>query len=148
MIRVLLAEDNPADVRLIRMALDQAGWAAPPAAVTTAVVTNGEDAIASLSAARPDLVILDLNLPRYTGAEVLKFIRRRPQLSGVPVVVLSSSPEDFMRAQIRGESVEADSYLTKPADLDEFLALGAVIRRCYESVTASPSDKPPPRVTN
>src|SRR5579863_8724357 len=124
-LHVLIAEDNPGDARLIRMALTEAGWTTPPR-----VVTNGEDAIAYFASARPDLVILDLNLPRYTGAEVLKSIRDRPESRAIPVVILSSSPEDIMRAKVRSEAVEANCYLTKPADIDEFLALGAIIRRC------------------
>jgi len=88
---------------------------------------------------RPDLIILDLNLPKRDGAEVLQVIRTTDELRSLPVVVLSSSPMDVMKSKLHKAKVEANCYLTKPADLDEFLALGKRFRCCYEKALRSKS---------
>jgi CheY-like chemotaxis protein len=136
---ILIAEDNPGDVRLIRLALEETkNW---PTHVS--VARDGEQAIAMLEARAGqagsghtpglDLIILDYNLPKRSGAEVLKMIRRTEPLQTIPVVVLSSSPEYFLREKMQGANVEATCYITKPPDFDEFLQLGDQIRRCYET---------------
>src|SRR5205807_9890203 len=84
-----------------------------------------------------DLVILDFNLAKRSGAEVLKSIRGNQRLQTLPVVILSSSPEYFLREKMQDAQVEADCYLTKPPDFDEFVRLGEQIRHCYESGRAA-----------
>lgn len=130
--RILLAEDNPLDVRLIRYALQQEqNW---PTDVVLA--EDGEKAIhylmqqnSSANGTNPDLVILDLNLPKMDGTEVLQFIRTTRGLQDLPVVVVSSSPKEISEGIVRQAKVEANGYVMKPIDIDEFLALGAVFRR-------------------
>ncbi len=100
--------------------------------VELTVVWDGQEAFDYLDAlgpfARsplPDLVILDLNLPKNDGSTILKRIREKPEYADVPVVVLTSSnsPKDRSMAARLG----AASFLTKPADLDQFLALGGIL---------------------
>ncbi len=102
-------------------------------------VGDGEAALAYLQgegafrdAARPDLVLLDLNLPKIDGRDVLQFIRSHPALHELPVIILSSSPQDAM-----GElAVEATCYIQKPPDLDNYLKIGSLIRDCWQTATA------------
>ena len=117
-IEILLVEDNPADVRFFREALHMAGIRHQ-----LAVATNGEEAMALLhrvgqfrSAARPEVIVLDLKLPRVSGHAVLAAIRVDPELRTIPVVVLTSSyaPRD----QERSYDLEADHYVTKPIGLE------------------------------
>jgi PAS domain S-box-containing protein len=113
-LRVLLAEDNEGDVRLIERALRQV---APGCEVFS--VDNGVKALAFLrqgpeypDAARPDLVLLDLKLPRKTGLEVLAELKREPSLRRIPVIVLSSSRADHDIA--RAYELQATAYVAKP----------------------------------
>lgn len=131
--RILLVDDNLADVRIIRMALAEAGdWV-----TQIAVLHDGDDAIAYLqraaaSAQLPDLLVLDLNLPRCPGTEVLRFIQREGAMWQVRVAILSSSPEDVIEREVADAGVKADCCFTKPSNLDAFLALGQELRRCAE----------------
>jgi chemotaxis family two-component system response regulator Rcp1 len=137
--RVLIVEDNPADVLLLRCAIKEVGnWP-----VETTVAADGEQAIVILrkqgldgQSSLPDLVILDLNLPRYHGAEVLKVIRTSDALEKLPVIILSSYPRDVMLEKVRTHGVEADCYYTKPQDFDKFLVLVREIHECYETARA------------
>jgi DNA-binding response OmpR family regulator len=131
-IKILLAEDNPHDVRLIRYALQQEqNW------LTELVVAeDGEKAIhcllqqdSSANATIPHLVILDLNLPKRDGTEVLQVIRTTKGLQNLPVLVVSSSPEEITEGIVRQANLEANGYLMKPMNIDEYLSLGAVFRR-------------------
>lgn len=127
--RILLIEDNPIDVRLIRLALEaEESWN-----TTIEVVNDGEEAIKHLAAntTKIDLILLDLNLPKRDGTEVLKNVRSTAGLQAVPVIVLSSGPEDMMRGQMRGLDGIASSYISKPVGVKEFLELGPRIRRLY-----------------
>ena len=134
--RILIVEDNPADVRMIRYALaEETDWY-----TKVEVATDGEKAIDFLlqrgpfeAVGIPDLVILDLNLPKRDGTEVLQLIRTTERICRLPVVVLSSSPEDVIQNTIRAAHLEANCYLTKPADAEEFLALGKEFRKCIRS---------------
>lgn len=130
--RILVAEDNPGDVRLIRLALSETdNW---PVAVS--VARDGEEAISMLESAdreSPDLVILDFNLPKRSGIFVLKTIRKNERLKETAVVVLSSSPEYFLREKFEDAKLNATCYLTKPSDFEKFVELGEHIRHCYES---------------
>ncbi len=133
--RVLIVEDNPVDVHLVRLALEEEqAWS------TESVVTgDGEKAIDFLlrrgsfsDAQRPHLVILDLNLPKRDGTEVLQVIRTTDSLQNLAVAILSSSPRDLIRSKVHRANVEANCYFTKPVDADAFLALGKALRSCYE----------------
>ena len=142
MIHVLIVEDNPVDAEMVEQALqEEQSWA-----TETMLADDGEKAIELLlehdgrpMQQRPDLIILDLNLPKRDGAEVLQVIRTMDELRGLPVVVLSSSPMDVMKNKLHKANVEANCYLTKPTDLDEFLALGKQFRCCYEKARGSKS---------
>lgn len=130
---ILLAEDNPADVYLISEALREHG-----VDCTVRDVSDGKEVLQLLSpeAARnddgtPDLIILDLNLPRHDGIEILQHLRDTPELTHVPVVVLTSS--DSPRDRLTANQLGAACYLRKPSNLAEFLSLGAVFRDLLEA---------------
>jgi DNA-binding response OmpR family regulator len=134
-LQVLIVEDNPADVMLIEMAMQAGGLEC-----RTQVAVDGDAAIHHLQAdPGDDLIILDLNLPKRHGTEVLRVIRETERGQQTPVVVLSSSPGDVIEELVHAAHLEADCYLTKPLNLDDFLALGDVIRKCYESRTGRPT---------
>ena len=127
MTRILVAEDNPADVYLLREAFSLEGQE-----VDMTVVTDGEQALefvqgqgAYSDAVVPDLIVLDLNLPKSDGSDVLRCIRENEAFAGVPVVVLTSSDSPRDRKTIEG--LGASSFITKPSDLDSFLALGRTL---------------------
>jgi chemotaxis family two-component system response regulator Rcp1 len=120
---ILLVEDNPGDVRLMREALQQS----KKRTHHLNVVNDGEEAMAFLQQSqyanelRPDLILLDLNLPLKNGYEVLTEIKQDPQLKHIPVVILTTSnrTEDIRK----GYNLGADFYLVKPADIDQFNGL-------------------------
>jgi len=122
---ILLAEDNPADVYLIREALKE-----HRVDCTVRTAADGRDVMALISSAdrnwTPDLIILDLNLPRHDGIEILQHLRATGTVAHVPVVVLTSSdsPQDRLIATNLG----ATKYVRKPSNLDQFLQLGAVFK--------------------
>jgi CheY-like chemotaxis protein len=125
--RILVAEDNPADVYLLREAFSLEGHG-----VELMVVTDGEQALDFVqnqgsfsNAPLPDLVVLDLNLPKSDGSDVLRSIRQKEAYNHVPVVVLTSSDSPRDRKTI--EALGASSFITKPSDLDSFLALGRTL---------------------
>ena len=122
-LEVLVVEDNPGDVRLIESGLEGSGVER-----SQTVVKNGEAALDRLlrrneneSRERPDLVLLDLNVPKKTGREVLDRIQEEPELRSIPVVVLTGSQADN---HVR-ETYElgAEAYFVKPADPHEFISL-------------------------
>jgi len=121
-IDVLLVEDDPADELITREAFEH-----NKIGNTLHVVRDGEEALDFLyrrakhaDAVRPDLILLDLNLPKYDGREVLQQIKNDENLAAIPVVVLttSSAEEDIMRSY----RLHANAYVTKPVDLDQFMA--------------------------
>jgi chemotaxis family two-component system response regulator Rcp1 len=113
--RILLVEDNPGDVDLIVEALDD------PLHLIT-VAADGIEAMRLVrTSARPSLILLDLNLPKKDGREVLHEIKSDPELQQIPVVILSSS--DAERDLLNAYRLHANCYLTKPTDLEDFLAL-------------------------
>ena len=127
--RLLVVEDNPIDVRLLRYALAaEKSWN-----VQLSVAEDGEKAISLLldGTANPEFVILDLNLPKRNGTEVLKVIRDTEHLRSLPVAILRSSPLDVIRGKVTDAHVEADWYFTKPMSIDEFVALGRTLHHCY-----------------
>jgi CheY-like chemotaxis protein len=120
-VHILLVEDNPADARLAQEVLRGSAVLA-----TLHVVGDGDEAMAFLrkespyqGEERPDLVLLDLNLPRKDGREVLAELNADPVLRVIPVVVLTTSQAeiDIQRAY----ELNANAYVTKPVDLDEFI---------------------------
>jgi CheY-like chemotaxis protein len=137
--RVLLVEDNEADVRLTREALREGGET-----VRLSSVADGEQALAYLrrqqgytDAPRPDLVLLDLNLPRKNGLEVLEEMRADPHLAALPVIMLTSSSagSDIVACYSRG----ANAYVVKPLELDDFMRLIGAIRSFWLGVARLPS---------
>jgi CheY-like chemotaxis protein len=125
---VLIVEDSRADITLIRMAMEKAGV---PAVIQ--VVDDGEKAIrffenVDLDAAAPcpDLVILDLNLPRFKGSEVLRRLRASARCADVPVLVVTSSDSSDDREQMN--KLGANGYFRKPSELSEYMKLGQVTR--------------------
>jgi CheY-like chemotaxis protein len=117
-IEILLVEDSPADVRFFREALHLAGIRHH-----LSVVTNGEEALAFLrrqapyrGAPRPEVIVLDLKLPRVSGHAVLGAIKLDPDLRSIPIVVLTSSHAP--RDQERSYDLDADHHVTKPIGLD------------------------------
>ena len=121
-IEVLLVEDDPGDVLMTQEALRD-----HKVVNRLSVVSNGEDAIAYLrkegrfgDAPTPDLVLLDLNLPRMDGREVLQALKQDEVLRRIPVVVLTTSESD--EDVLRSYSLHANAYVTKPVDLDQFVA--------------------------
>ncbi len=123
--RILLAEDNPGDVLLFREALKTGDFRSE-----LMVAEDGQQAITLVEAAasgglRPDLIVLDVNLPKHNGDEVLRHIRNEPALAGVPVMMLTSSasPAD----QAIAVDLGVDLYLQKPSDLETLLGIGKII---------------------
>jgi CheY-like chemotaxis protein len=134
---ILLAEDNPADVYLIREAICKYRGLKD---LNLIVVTDGEQAIDFIlrrgrfgQSCRPDLIILDLNLPKSDGVDVLRCVREQSDLSNVPVVILTSSDSPTDRSAT--ESLGADSFITKPSDLDAFMELGGMLLSYVERKT-------------
>jgi CheY-like chemotaxis protein len=138
-LQLLLVEDNPGDVRLTREALK-----AGDVSVNLNVVRDGVEAIDFLrkrgqfeSAPVPDLILLDLNLPRKSGREVLAEIKSDPELKRIPVLVMttSRSDQDINRAY----SLNANCYITKPMDLDEFLRIVKSIEEFWLKMVTLPT---------
>jgi chemotaxis family two-component system response regulator Rcp1 len=136
-VRILLAEDNDGDVFLVRRAL------ARRALLHELFVThNGEEALAWLAehaeprSLAPDLILLDLNLPRIDGAQVLSHLRKSDSFSCIPVIVLTSSdsPKDRQMALDLG----ANLYFRKPTDLASFMDLGRIIEETLGDTTLGP----------
>ena len=140
-LNVLLVEDNSADVDLTLVAFRDAIVHSH-----ISVVTDGEEAIAFLKqtgnykqAPSPDLVLLDLNLPKINGFEVLEEMKADPQLKSVPVIVMSGSerPED----QTRAYRLQVAAYVVKPPDKDKyFAAIRSVKELWFHSVTPAPKE--------
>lgn len=122
-IDILLVEDNPGDVRLLQEAAKETAnipslQPIPTGEEALELLTKEAEADAPLL---PDLVLLDLNLPRMHGCEILKEIRNNGQLKTLPILILTSSeaPDDIQRCY----NADANAYLTKPDNLDGFVSL-------------------------
>jgi two-component system, chemotaxis family, response regulator Rcp1 len=133
-VQILLAEDNGADVVLIREALKglKRGH-------DLVVVQDGEKAIDLIEridqqelAPCPSLLLLDLNLPRRSGTEVLQRLRQSPKCGGIPVIVLTSS--EAPRDRESAKQLRADCYFRKPSDLTEFMKIREVVEALLDSL--------------
>ena len=141
-IEVLLVEDNPGDVRLMREVLrDDKVFS------TVSVVRDGVEAMAFLrreggyaGAPRPDLVLLDLDLPRKDGREVLRELRADPALRDIRVVVVTGSE---MERDISGASMlQADGYATKPLGMEQLATIVRTIDEFWFTIVKLPVDEP------
>ncbi|MBA2544652.1 MAG: response regulator [Deltaproteobacteria bacterium] len=135
-IEILLVEDNPADVRLTQEALREG-----KVRNNLSVARDGEEALAFLRRAdtpRPDLILLDLNLPRRDGREVLEEIKNDPDLKTIPVVVLTSSEADA--DVIKSYALHANCYITKPVDLEQFIKVVKSIDDFWLAIVRLPPD--------
>jgi two-component system, chemotaxis family, response regulator Rcp1 len=137
-IEILLVEDNPGDVRLTREALKEG-----KVANHLHVAADGVEALAFLrregrfaDAVRPDVILLDLNLPRKDGREVLEEIKRDAGLRTIPVVVLTSSQAE--QDVVRAYDLSANCYVTKPVDLDQFISVVRSIDDFWFSIVKLP----------
>jgi CheY-like chemotaxis protein len=123
--QLLVIEDNPADVDLLQRAL-----AAAKLDCQLTVVDDGALAMAlfrpGAATPVPDLAIVDLNLPKHGGIEIIAQMRANPMFADVPVVILSSSSSPSDRSKM--EKYQIRRYIVKPADLDEFMNIGPQIR--------------------
>lgn len=142
-VSILLVEDNAGDVRLIEESLK-----AYKTRNLLHVVEDGEQALAFLrregeysDAARPDLILLDLSLPRKDGREVLAEIKRDDDLKRIPVVVLtgSNAEEDILRSYEQ----HANCYITKPIDLDQFARMVRGIEEFWFAIVKLPPNTSP-----
>jgi chemotaxis family two-component system response regulator Rcp1 len=140
-IEVLLVEDSPGDVRLTREAFKDA-----KVHINLHVASDGNEAMAFLlgrgeyvSAPRPDLILLDLNLPKKDGREVLTEIKESPTLRSIPVVILttSASEADILRSY----RLHANCYITKPVGLNGFLEVIKSIDSFWLSVVKLPREE-------
>ncbi|MBI3779879.1 MAG: response regulator [candidate division NC10 bacterium] len=137
-IEILMVEDNPGDVRLVREALKEYKLRN-----NLHAVVDGVEAMAFLrqkgqyaGASRPDLILLDLNLPQKDGREVLAEIKSDPDLRRIPVVVLTSSQaeQDILKAY----DLHANCYITKPVDLDRFVEIVRAIDEFWLAIVKLP----------
>jgi chemotaxis family two-component system response regulator Rcp1 len=139
-IEVLLVEDSPGDVRLTREAFKDA-----KVHINLRVAADGAEAMAYLkregehaNAPRPDLILLDLNLPKKDGREVLAEIKESPTLGSIPVVILTTSAsESDIRRSYR---LHANCYIAKPVDLEGFLKVVRSIDNFWLSVVKLPGE--------
>lgn len=137
-IEILLVEDNPGDVRLTREALREA-----KVANNLHVAPDGVAALAFLrregefaDAVRPDVILLDLNLPRKDGREVLAEVKDDAELRTIPVVVLTSSKAE--QDVVRAYDLHANCYVTKPVDFDQFITVVKSIEDFWFTIVKLP----------
>ena len=138
-VEILLVEDNPADVRLTIEALKET-----KVANHVNYVLSGEDAMAYLrkqgkyiDVVRPDIILLDLNLPKKNGREVLSEVKSDPSLRRIPVVILTSSKaeEDIVKTY----DLHANCYISKPVDITQFIKIAHVLEDFWFTVVKLPS---------
>lgn len=137
-IHILLVEDNPGDMRLTVEALkegkvrNEMSWAKDGVEALDFLYRRGSFA----DAETPDLILLDLNLPKKNGREVLEEIKNDPKLKAIPVVVLTTSraEEDILRSY----ELHANCYIIKPVDLDKFMAVIKAIDHFWLSIVTRP----------
>lgn len=137
-IDILLVEDNPGDIRLTQEVLKEG-----KIKNMLSVVNDGEEAISFLKktgkytdAISPDLILLDLNLPKKNGREVLIQIKNDPQLSSIPVIILTTS--DAENDIINTYASHANCYITKPVDFYQFIKVIRVIEDFWLTIVKLP----------
>lgn len=142
MIDILLVEDNPDDVELTLVALEDSKVENRPH-----VVHDGLEAMEFLrregrfsDAPRPDIIFLDLNMPRKSGREVLEEIKDDPALKTIPVVILTTSKAD--QDILRSYDLQAAAYVTKPVDFDQFVEAIRAIDQFWFRVVSYPEHAP------
>jgi DNA-binding response OmpR family regulator len=129
--RILIVEDDPDIAQLIALYLDKAG-------LVSERLASGREAIASISARPPDVVILDLMLPHVGGFDVCRAVRANPATAGVPVLMLTARGEEADR--VAGLEIGADDYLTKPFSPSELVArVRALLRRAARTAAPAPA---------
>lgn len=138
LIEVLLVEDNPADVELTQTAMEEADFR-----VNLNVTHNGIDALAYLhkeeqyaGAIRPDLILLDLNMPKMSGREVLTAIKGDPSLQSIPVVILTTS--DSYKDVSETYALGANCFVSKPVGFDQFVSVVETIENFWFTVVKLP----------
>jgi chemotaxis family two-component system response regulator Rcp1 len=138
-IEILLVEDNPGDVRLTREALSEA-----KVRNSLSVAGDGEVALAFLrregaysTAPRPDIILLDLNLPKKDGRQVLAEVKADTELRRIPVVILTTSKaeEDILKTY----DLHANCFITKPVDFDQFVKVVKSIEHFWLSIVTLPA---------
>jgi chemotaxis family two-component system response regulator Rcp1 len=137
-VEILLVEDNPGDVRLTQEALREG-----KVRNNLSLVSDGVEALAFLrregqyaDVARPDVILLDLNLPRKDGREVLAEIKQDPNLRRIPVVILTTSQAEH--DILRTYNLHANCYITKPVDLEQFITVVKSIETFWLTVVKLP----------
>ena len=137
-VEILLVEDNPGDVRLTVEALREG-----KVRNHLSVATDGVEALAYVrregkyaNAVRPDLILLDLNLPRKDGRQVLAEIKADVDLKTIPVVILTTSKAD--EDILHSYDLHANCYVTKPVDLDQFITVVKSIEDFWLTIVALP----------
>lgn len=140
-IEILLVEDSPGDVRLTQEALKES-----KVRNRIGVVGDGEEAMAFLrregkyiDAPRPDLILLDLNLPKKNGHEVLAEIKQDPGLKNIPVVILTASGAEA--DILKGYDLHANCYIVKPVDLDQFIEVVKSIEDFWLTIVKLPPNE-------
>lgn len=140
-VEILLVEDNPGDVRLTQEVFKEG-----KIRNRLSVVWNGEEALAYLRkegrfahASRPDMILLDLNLPRKGGREVLAEIKSDPKLKCIPVVILTTSEAE--QDIVESYNQHANCYIVKPVDLDQFIGVVKTIEGFWLQIVRLPPNE-------
>ena len=136
-LRILLAEDNPGDVFLVKRALDF-----HHIRYDLKLATNGEEAISLVHRAESgdvafDLMLVDLNLPRYDGGQIVSVVRSSSQLGRTPIIILTSSDSPHDRSRLF--KLGANLYFRKPADLTAFMEVGRLVQEITRATPAQTS---------
>ena len=140
-VEILLVEDNPGDVRLTKEALREGKvynnlhWAKDGVEALEFLRREGKHA----KAPRPDIILLDLNLPKKDGREVLEIIKGDERLKHIPVVVLTTSKAE--EDVVKSYALHANCYVTKPVDLEKFIVVVKSIDRFWLTVVTLPPSK-------
>ena len=138
--RILLVEDNPGDIRLTQEALKESQME-----IDLDVVSDGEQAIDFLmkrnkyaNAMRPHIILLDLNLPKKNGIEVLKEVKAHESLKKIPIIVLTTSDADHDIS--KAYSLHANCYILKPVDFDDFAKVIKLVETYWFNTIQLPSE--------
>ncbi|MBI5491545.1 MAG: response regulator [Deltaproteobacteria bacterium] len=139
LVEILMVEDNPADIRLTQEAFKDA-----KVLNSMHTVGDGVEAMAFLrrqgeyaSSPRPDLILLDLNLPKKDGREVLAEIKQDPDLKRIPVVILTTSDDEM--DVLKAYDLHVNAYVKKPVDLDQFIKVVEAVEDFWLTVVKLPS---------